>query len=172
MKLPSWNNSRKIEKDAIPLWEKLLKTIPGFVEFHFTENKTAQKQEHYDGLLSLSGKGKNFRLDFKTRTPKYFEDFQKDSLICIEIEGNVGNNLGSSIYNSNADILAYGFASIHLIMSPYFFKVEEIANYLKNNEKNYRSIFSETNRLYKTKCLLVPLRDLLPFSVKFLEGEY
>jgi len=57
-------------------------------------------------------------------------------------------------------------------MNPYFFKVEEIAKLLKDHEKEFKPIFSNTSKLYKTKCLLVPLRDLVPFSVNFLEGKY
>lgn len=174
MKLPDWDDCRKTEKDGISLWGKILEQIPGFVEFHFTDNKKAQTQEHYDGLLTLKGKKKTWRIDFKTRTPHYYEKFcsEKTSLICIEIQGNVGGGIGSSIYNCNADILAYGFLGSDKIESPFFFKVEELAKFVKNNEDEYQPIYSNTNGLYKTKCLLIPLRDLLPFSVNFLEGEY
>lgn len=174
MKLPDWDDCRKTEKDGDPLWGKTLEQIPGFVEFHHTENKTAQKQEHYDGLLILKGKKNTWRIDFKTRTPSYYKKFKSEPtpLICIEIQGNVGGNIGSSIYNSNADILAYGFLGSDKIENPLFFKIEALANFVKNNEKKYRVIYSNTNKLYKTKCLLIPLSDLLPFSVNFLDGEY
>jgi len=153
-----------------PLWKKYLETLSKFIEINFTENIKAQKGEHYDALVVFEGKGNTYRVDFKTRM-QYHDRFLNDELICVEIMGNVElNRLGSSWYNSNSDLILYGFNVKGELKDPFIFKTQECVQHIKQHEEKYWVIYGKTYEngkfIYKTKCVMVPLKELLPFILK------
>lgn len=162
--MTSYEVCRRLEENSIPHWRNLLEKLPSVYKVWFQDNITIQKQEHWDLFIVFLGSQTPLRIDIKTRSPNYHQLFKKDGLVLIEINGNTSGDVGSSIYNSNADLWGYGFLVGDRIVDPLIFWRKPFAEWLSKVESafiNPRN--SNTDNLYETQNILIPKVFFNPF---------
>ena len=175
MKLPSYQESKQIENESNLYWIDLIKNLRVVQNVWLNDDKKSQVEDHWDLGVIFYGKRSPVRIDLKTRSEKYFSNYQKDGKILIELEGNIGNGLGSSIFNSNSDLWAYSWFIKNRLQCPFVFHRKSFVEWLeKYGVENFKEIKSETENKYKTKNILIedkfikPFLDIdLSFGVKF-----
>ncbi len=173
--MPTYKESKEIENNSNPFWIEQFNNLRIVQHTWLNEDKKAQLEDHWDLGLIFYGSRSPVRIDLKTRSEKYFHTYQKDNKVLIEIEGNVGNNIGSSIFNSNADLWACAWFVKDRLQCPFVFYRKSFAEWLKKyGVKNFKEIKSNTENKYNTKNILVddkfikPFLDIdLSFGVKF-----
>lgn len=127
------------------------------------QDKDSNPRYYSDGwdlLLIFKGKRPPLRIEIKTRSEQVYNNFYRhDHKLAIEVLGNVElNKLGSSIYNSSAELWAYGFIKSKQLVEPRIWWRRPFIEWLKKNESELKTIYSNTNQLYSTKCVLVSAR--------------
>lgn len=174
--MPSYQESKQIENTSNPYWVNLIENLRIVQKTWLNDEKKAQLEDHWDLGVIFYGSRSPVRIDLKTRSEKYFSYYQKDSKILIEIEGNVGNNLGSSVFNSNADLWACAWFVNNRLQCPFVFHRKPFAEWLeKYGVENFDfPPNAKTGNHHETKNILVddkffkPFLDVdLSFGVKF-----
>jgi hypothetical protein len=115
-------------------------------------------------------------VELKTRKPSFLSKFLKDERIFIETESNVElNGNSSSIFHSQADIWAYGFADSYekptTIQYPSLYKRAKLANHLKEYGHLYERVESlptivNAEKKYHSAGLLVKTRPIERYRIK------
>lgn len=166
-----WIDDIKFAKAMDPVW---LRYYGDFFRGYNTEIvKIIGKDEDpryldqgWDKVLIFVGGHPPLRLEQKTRRhDAYTNYYLHDYKLAIEIMGNVERQkLGSSIFNSNADIWAYGFASQDLkqIIDARIFFVRPVVKWIRENLDKLVHKRAENKvglwRGYHTESVLVSVR--------------
>lgn len=164
-----FDSDRKVESNSSEAWKRYLKNYFG-ESLHeikcFDNDMIIQKKNHWDWLLIFDGEERPLRIDIKTRTEKYHKFYQRDKKILIETIGNVErNDLGSSIYNSNADLWSYGFFVGGEIVDAVIYQRKLLADWLKQTESYFtKPKLASTQNLYHTENVLIDRVFLKPFE--------
>ena len=163
--MSSYLESKQIENNTNPLWVEQFKNLRIVQQVWLNNDKKGQVEDHWDLGIIFYGSRSPVRIDLKTRSEKYFSFYQKDSKILIEIEGNVGNSLGSSIFNSNADLWAYAWFVKDRLQCSFVFHRKQFAEWLKKyGVENFNSpTNAKTDNHYQTKNILVEDKFIKPF---------
>jgi len=164
--LPEWEKSLEFSRSVKGAWQEYLqKYFAGdLLKIEDYEEDMQVQSQSWDLALLFNGKYPILRVELKTRQEWVYDIFQKDSLILIETQGNVDKNSGgSAIYFSNAELWCYGFFSNGYIIKGFLFKRKELAIWLKNNEGNFEKKYSNTDQLYKTEFILIPIEEIEQF---------
>ena len=162
--MPTFQESKEIEINSNPYWIEQIKNLRIVQQVWLNNDKKGQVEDHWDLGVIFYGKRSPVRIDLKTRSQKYFSHYQKDNKILIEIEGNMGKSLGSSIFNSNADLWACAWFVNYRLQCPFVFHRKPFADWLeKYGVENFKEVKSNTENKYNTKNILVDDKFIKPF---------
>ena len=171
MRLPSYQDSVKLEQASIPHWINHFTKNKNVLNAYYFDNETIQKQEHWDILLVLRGSEGPKRVDVKTRSMSYFTRYQNDLSILVEVNGNTSRGLGSCIFNSNADLWAYAFFDGRQLVEPIVYDRKRFAEWLKDTKNFFpKPKNSNTDGLYETENVLIPKHFFKPFTCRWLDN--
>lgn len=161
--MPEWNDGKIDEQIAKPLWRK---QVFG----------TCDVDEKYDELYyqKIEKKGDllvkvPLTVEQKTRRESFYWNCSHE--ILFETRGNWldrrnGYSYGSAIFDSKADLYAYGFNVGGKIKSFSLIYMKPLQEWLKNNRSSCRFNYSATGNDYKTEFVIVR-RDTLPAELFF-----
>lgn len=170
--MPDINDCYSLAKEANPFWRVQLAGHFGVRQVDIEDKEDDlryQKLGVGDFILRNMNEGnRDLRIEAKTRAANYYPLFLRDKKILIETIGNIDQNkTGSAIINCKADLLAYGwFDRIQKrLLDYYLFRVEPLTEWLQTNARKYTIKNSETNGIYRTQNILIPMSDLRRFII-------
>ena len=167
--VPSFKDSKDLCDRTNALWQEYFKQHFDSLLIDVTSMEhdiEYQKRKEGDFIVKLDIPehiGNTQTIETKIRHGKYYEIFLKDRCVLFEMCGNIeASKTGSSFLDCKADLYAYGFSvdGIDAIHHPLIFYVKPLQEFLNNNRRNYRVITSNTEGLYTTSFILVPLKDI------------
>lgn len=154
-----------------PLWDSYLTEYfksqgVEIIKIIDKEEDEKYRNQGWDRILVFSGIHPVLRVEIKTRREKvYRKHYLKDYKYLIEVIGNIEKyeltgDRGSSIYNSNAELWAIGFVNSNLtgIVEARIFWRKPFVEWLKKNENKLQYRRAQTDGLYHTLNVLVPVR--------------
>lgn len=148
-------------------WIKCLKEKLGAEEVIFVDNYNIQKS-YWDCVALFSGVQEPLRIEVKSRRIEFMKLYDRDHLRVIEIQGNnQSNDLGSSIYNGYADLMATGFFDGEYIQRPIIFNKSAVGKIVYQVCQNGKVQIIEnkyTDGKYNSKFALIPEKWIEPFS--------
>jgi len=166
--MPDFEDSLAFSGKARHLWAEYLHAYFAEIEIMMDrEDDERYWRSGWDWVLVFRGSQPPLRIEFKSCTERaYRKYFLESRKFAIETHANVeGGKLGSSIYNSNAELWAYGYikSDFTKILEARIWWRKPFSEWLKQNEFRYEKRRTNTEGLYHTEFVLVPTEEIDPF---------
>lgn len=179
IKLGNWDSDFNASIKNRSQWVEYMENMNGtniLKVKNYEDDKDIQNQS-WDGIIYYKGSKPPERIEFKTGSinnyKKYF--LTQNKPVLFETISNIERDgYSSSIWNCNAEIYCYGFGVDDVIVEPTFINMGKFKKFFTKSYYNtigrwkfpFKTpgrIYTNTDNLYSTECVLIPKEQLTEF---------